>query len=242
MVSSNDLSLAAQILLEVQAEVAERVTKEPQNWWLVKDVAYLYKEKYLRVKSERAAMSILAPLGLDSETYISRQKEMNPEMVKQIATELINYQLPSTAIIFAGVDTTGPNLYVANDAEISWCNPAGFATIGSGSWHAQSTFMVAGHTRFSLLPRTLFITYIAKKRAELAPGVGPDTDMFGIGPALGSLKSFEQTVIQGMDKIYGAWNIKLSECFTEVEKEVNKYAEQVSAALPTAPKQIGPPA
>jgi hypothetical protein len=43
--------------------------------------------------------------------------------------------------------------------------------------------MLAGHSPFSSSPETLLLTYLAKKRSEIAPGVGKGTDMFIIGPA-----------------------------------------------------------
>ncbi len=117
---------------------------------------------------------------------MSRQQEMAPELVRQLATELINFVPPRVATIFAGIDAFGAHIYSAQNGDVTCQDGVGFAAIGAGYWHADSQFMFAGHTRTRPMPETLLLSYSAKKRAEVAPGVGEGTDMFFIGPALGS--------------------------------------------------------
>lgn len=101
----------------------------------------------------------------------------------------MNYRLPRLATIFCGVDTTGQHIYVTHDSDVGCYDAIGFASIGIGARHANSQFMFQGHTPRSPLAETLLLTYIAKKRAEVAPGVGSETDIFLIGPTLGSYTS-----------------------------------------------------
>ena len=49
---------------------------------------------------------------------------------------------------------------------------------------------------------TLWLVYSSKKRAEVARGVGKGTDMFMIGPDLGSYKPIGKDVIDKLEKIY----------------------------------------
>jgi hypothetical protein len=111
---------------------------------------------------------------------------MADSFVRQVSADLVNYQLARTAVIFCGVDTKGQHIYVVHDNDIGCYDKIGFACIGSGSRHANSQFMLQGHTPASSLAETMLLGYLAKKRSEVAPGVGPDTDIFFFGPQLGS--------------------------------------------------------
>jgi len=127
---------------------------------------------------------------------------MNPDVVKKITTGLIDYKLPDVEAIFAGIDMSGPHLYVVRNGNVSCEDRIGFAAIGVGSWHAESLFMAAGHTRAATTSRALYLTFAAKKRAEIAPGVGVETDMFMIGPQLGSYISIRDSIIQDLGRFY----------------------------------------
>ena len=95
---------------------------------------------------------------------------------------------------------TTPPIFVVRDGYLSCEDVVGFASVGSGSRHAESQMMLARHAWNADLDPTLLTTYLAKKRAEVAPGVGTETDMFMItGPGnnfalsatvMGSWKSF----------------------------------------------------
>ena len=97
--------------------------------------------------------------------------------------------------IIAGIDSaTGSvvphviSIYKSQSGDgVVNCDSVGFAAVGIGARHAESQFMLAGHSRYSPMPETLLLTYLAKKRSEVAPGVGEGTDMFTIGAGLGSL-------------------------------------------------------
>jgi hypothetical protein len=53
-----------------------------------------------------------------------------------------------------------------------------------------------------MLPETFLLTYAAKKRAEVAPGVGEVTDMFVIGPLLGFSTDVGTDVLEKVDAVY----------------------------------------
>jgi hypothetical protein len=55
------------------------------------------------------------------------------------------------------------------------------------------------------MPETFLLIYTAKKRSEVAPGVGKETDMFTMGPTLGSfafLKDIQDLDIGKLEKTY----------------------------------------
>jgi hypothetical protein len=232
---AGDAALQVEILSLVAAEVNERIRVEPHNWWNVKDVAELYSKHCKAARLRRSETALLAPLGLDRDTFLRRQREMSPALVKQIASELINFEPPSVSTIFAGVDTTGAHIWVAHNANISCQDGVGFAAIGAGYWHADSQLMFAGHTRQRPLPETLLLTYSAKKRAEVAPGVGEGTDMFLVGPALGSFAVVFPHVLTKLNEIYLADQKRIRKSAQLAEKKAIEYVEEITKSA--APKE-----
>jgi hypothetical protein len=204
---AGDSGLQAEILASVISDVYDRIRAEPNNWWAVRDVAHLYRRYFNEARLRRSETTVLAPLGLDRSTYISEQRKLSPSLARSLADKLIYFDMPGVEAIFAGVDTTGPappnaHIYVARGAEITCHDMIGFAAIGVGMRHASSQMMFAGHTGNAELPETLLLTYRAKKRAEVAPGVGEDTDMFAVGPGLGTYTTIDPPILRDIDQIY----------------------------------------
>lgn len=239
---AGDMSVHAELLAKVQRSINDRIAAEPNNWWSVADIASLYESEYSRLRRRLAERDLLEPLGLDLDSYIGRQRELSGDLVSKIATELINYQLPVTELIFAGVDEGGPHIYSVGNGKATCQDGVGFAAIGVGSWHASSQLMVAGHTRKAPLSRSVYLTFAAKKRAEIAPGVGTETDMFLIGPTLGSYIEIRHTVIEEFGRFYEDHRSKTQELVTVVERNVHEYLEGLSAQRAEQAAQSAEPA
>jgi hypothetical protein len=117
--------------------------------------------------------------------------------------------------------------------------------VGYGEWHSQSQFMFAGHAPWKNFPETFLLTYSAKKRAEVAPGVGAHTDMVVVG-GLGQLtlvESAQMDYLESVDRIeqaahqqatYAAQST-IAATFNELLQQVNaQAAEQQASAEPAA--------
>jgi hypothetical protein len=129
-----------------------------------------------------------------------------------------------------GVDTTGGHIYVCDNGTITCQDAVGFASIGIGYWHANSQFMFGGHTKYKAMPETLLMTYFAKKRAEVAPGVGAQTDMLMIGPELGSYITIGEEPLQTLEQIWQKAQTKRKELEKEAQEEINKYVQSLTDA------------
>jgi hypothetical protein len=62
--------------------------------------------------------------------------------------------------------------------DVSCHDDIGFLAIGIGSWHASSQLMQVRYSRGWQFGQAIALAYAAKKQAEIAPGVGPDTDLY----------------------------------------------------------------
>lgn len=200
--TAGDSSFQSEVILELQNVLVKRIKAYPEQWWVVRDVAYLYLQLRNEVKRKLAEQAILAPLGLDSSSFLARQKELADGFIKQVTQELVRFEVPGVSTIFAGVDPGGAHIYTVEDDVVRCHDSVGFAAIGSGYWHADSQLMLAKHSCYSPVPDTLLLTYAAKRRAEVAPGVGNATDMFMIGPLLGSFTPIGQDVLIQLGETY----------------------------------------
>ncbi|MBM3290380.1 MAG: hypothetical protein FJY92_09535, partial [Candidatus Hydrogenedentes bacterium] len=189
LMMAGDAFSQAEIIQRVSEQVHARVQAAPKDWLSVKYVAELYSTEYNQLRTRRSEKKLLAPLGLDSTSFLTRQQELAGGLVDNLASELINYPHLGVSAIVTGVDISGPHIYTIEDGEVRCHDMVGFASIGVGYWHADSQCMLWGHTRNRPFQETLYLVYLAKKRAEIAPGVGEATDMFMIGPLLGSYVS-----------------------------------------------------
>jgi hypothetical protein len=193
---AGDASLQAEVLNDVVLTVHRRVQDQPENWWNVRDVADLYATAWNEAKRRRAVRAILGPLGLSDDEFHSGQHGFSDSIVQQLAGSLLAFQLPGEALglteaIIVGVDMsygTFPTAHLYRFFNATyWCEDnVGFAAIGAGSWHARSQLMLAGYHATQPSEEALWRTYTAKRRAEVAPGVGnKGTDMFSLGPLPG---------------------------------------------------------
>jgi len=240
---AGDASLQMEIFYSLRDQVNLTIQANPQVWLNVRDVADWYYQHYQTARNLRAERAILAPLGLDSQSFISKQQQMQSSLVTRLAGELLNFEMPEIQVIIAGIDNTGPHIYVADNHGATMRDSAGFAAIGIGYWHANSQFMFAGHARWKPMPEVLFLTYTAKRRAEVAPGVGEGTDMFMIGPQLGSYFAIGDHVTEALKKIYEETTKSAQDSQEQARREVNEYVEELgkqgqqAAGLPTSQEQ-----
>jgi hypothetical protein len=241
LMTAGDSSLQTEIIARVSVVVGARIEAEPQNWWLVKDVADLYARHYGAVKRERSERSILSPVGLTHDGFISRQGQMADSFIRNLTTELVNFSMPSVATIVTGSDMEGEHIYVVTDGDVECLDSVGFAAIGIGRWHANSQFMFAGHDRLKPIPETLLLTYAAKRRAEVSPGVGQGTDMFTIGARLGSYVRISPKIVEDLGKIYKRIRAASQRAIEKGNQEVRKYVEEDLARPQTPRKQEATP-
>ena len=233
---SGDMTIQSELISDMHLNLNTLLKSQPPpDWFNVKDIAYLYAGYFAALKSKRAERDYLYPVNLTQETFITKQKELSAELVNKLTIELINYSLPSSSVIFAGIDKTGPHLFVVNDGDVTCQDAVGFAAIGAGWYHASSHLMFSRYARNQSLPRALILTYTSKKRAEVAPGVGSETDMFMIGPALGSYILIKDEIVKDLQKMYQDSVKSHARADIKAERKANEYVEQINrgAAVPT---------
>lgn len=227
IMTAGDSAVHAELQQAVAEVVFKRINEEPDNWWSIRDVAALYAKAYTSAKLNRAEGAILAPLGLNRDTFIARQHLMASEVAVSITKEMLNIDIPYISAIVSGIDKTGAHIYIVRNEEVSCQDSVGFASIGIGSRHAESQFMFARHTRHSTAADTLLRVFSAKKRSEVAPGVGEDTDMYVIGPRIGTGVPLREEIVKDIDKIYQEFVDKEKEIQADAQESVSQYVAEL---------------
>ena len=167
---AGDMATQVRVCNDTYASVLEHPTTS------IADIADRYADSFALLRQERAERTLLTPLGLNLGSF-AKKSTISPELVNRLTGELRHYTLDVEAIV-AGVDSAGAHIFVITDPGIAVCNDAiGFAAVGFGDRHAESQFMLARFTHRWPLSQTLFLTYSAKRRAEVAPSVGQQTDL-----------------------------------------------------------------
>jgi hypothetical protein len=237
---AGDLATQTELLKPVAHTVSARVALEPDRWWNVRDVAELYRDHYLLLRRKMAESAVLFPLGLDLDSYLNKQKDMDSSLVARLASDLAMYEGPKgVATLFVGVDNDGPrsnkgerlnypHLYECDGPNVICFDSAGFAAIGIGRDHAESLMMFSEHWANKSISETLLLVYSAKKRAEVAPGVGKSTDMITIGPNLGSFSKVADEHLKTLNRIYEKSTHSAAAATRRAQNEVRYHIEKIA--------------
>jgi hypothetical protein len=144
----------------------------------VLEIAERLADQYEDMRKDRIEHMIMSPRALDLETFYAKHAELNANLVMVVDQAMMNLDL-GVELLLAGVDQTGAHLYtVRNPGKPELQHDViGHAQIGSGAIHTLQSMIGFGHKPEAEFRETVFRVYASKRRAEVAPGVGVDTDM-----------------------------------------------------------------
>jgi hypothetical protein len=234
--------------LDAQAEICGQTwLKRPQS---VKEAVSAYSKSLAEYNLRHSERGVLAQYGLTMKTFLESQNELSPELFHQLNTG-IKQQKAEIETIICGVDRYGPQIFLVDHTGRDYCHtPIGFVAIGDGGRHASSHFMFARYSPRWPLARALHLLYTAKKRAEAAPGVGEDTDLFFIGypgkptqfsdEMMGYLKlGYEHVRDQNKHNVEVV-NVTLEQYVEEMLDRVNSPSVSERPAAPPEPQSAPP--
>ncbi len=249
---AGDASIHSELIGRIRFDIDQSLKADDPEWIGVRWVSGLYGKYFREMRSQRAEAKVLGPLGLTLSSFITEaQRGLPPEFVYRIKDELANFRLadPVEAII-TGIDTDGPQpkdsnketrypqLYEVYDGEVTCLNMTGFAAIGIGRAHASSQFMFSGYDSAWDLPRALLVAYSAKRRSEVSPGVGKATDMFLIGPALGSYFRIGDHVLLELGKNYDQTQRNIARAAKKSERRMVEFDKELGKRQHATKSQV----
>jgi hypothetical protein len=178
MGSGNSLAVA-EILKRARAKYA---TSPRLN---VDVVGKAVVEEYGILRNEIVEQQIIAPaLGPDFATFRTRggtlPQYLQPQaqIYAQLFMQSGQFNL-GVEIIVAGIDETGAHTYViSHPGQIVSFDKIGYGITGSGATHASIKLALELQHPKSVLAETILSVYSAKRAAEVAPGVGKETELY----------------------------------------------------------------
>jgi hypothetical protein len=145
-------------------------------------IANLYGKAIQKIRMRLAEDAILAPFGMNTDTFIAQQRDMSAGFVERITTQIQEFQGPAIEALVIGMEYNQAEIWGVDYQGTARCfDDVGFHAIGIGAGHASLSLMQTGYTNNWRFPDALAATYNAKKIAETAPGVGSHTDIHLIG-------------------------------------------------------------
>ena len=209
-----------------------------QNAPNVAVIATMYAQHLAKQVNRVVEAHVLGHLDLSFDAFIERQNTMQPSIVQGLHADIqqVSQQIRCEGTIF-GIDATGPHLYLVDSlGAVVSRDAAAFAAIGTGQRHAESQFMFAQHFRGSSAVDTLFLMYRAKKFAEAAPGVGPDTDLFMVRGDF-PFGSLSQEVQLAVDAAYDNYLRQMHAAEQEARRVNQELLRQIGAQATAVTEQ-----
>ncbi len=178
------------------------MTHIPAGSPTVKGVADASALRYTELRKEQIEAQIFTPRGISMQDfYQGLQQRILPQLVGAIDDQVATFDY-TLDLLIAGVDEAGAHLYsvVNPGGSISDFAPIGYHAVGSGALHALQSMIGFKHMGARELPETLLTVYASKRRAEIAPGVGADTDIAIIHN--GGITYIDKAVLTQLEALY----------------------------------------
>lgn len=201
------ISIAGDIALGFEAVelVKQEVVSTPKEGWLVAEIAHLFHQKVALIPSENNLELVLPIFGITLETYKTLPHSIPVPILDAIAQKLAEFSVdtPRVDALIAGNDKTGANIYKRCKNKVTCENLPGYATIGTGSWLAESEMARMRYGKHVGIAQAAFLCYAARHAVAHSSGVGKIfTDI--IFTAENHLAFIEGDLFAEMDKRYHA--------------------------------------
>lgn len=157
-----------EIILDAKAEIKGKA--------LVREIAESLSKNYREIRKKRIEHEILQEVGISSfDDFQRKQNLLHENTVLDLTRRIRDYDL-GVALILGGVDEKAHLYRIGEPGTWRSFDQLGFSCIGSGDRHAEPVFAFFGFSLEMNEKQALQIAFEAKKRAEMAGGVGERTD------------------------------------------------------------------
>ena len=204
IISSNALVLTAGTVHE--PEIIENVRDKLKGIHnpKIRKIAEELSNEYSEVRLRRIESEILNKHGFQSlKEFRSEQRMLEQDTVMRIQSEIEHYDL-GVHILVVGVDSEAHIYYVYNPGTCRSWDSLGFCCIGQGDRHAEPTFAFYNYTPSLSEKEVLYITFEAKKRSEMAGGIGRTTDIWIIDEK--GIWEVEEETVKRLEEIFESRN------------------------------------
>lgn len=144
----------------------------------IRDIAEVLKEVYQELRACHIEDEVLRPLaGLQSfKEYHEKQKSLHDNVVFEVNAAIREYRV-GLVLLLAGVDESGHLIRIGDPGKCMSFDSLAYCCVGMGDRHADNVFAWYTYSQDIALNNAMYIAFEAKKRAEMAGGVGQTTDI-----------------------------------------------------------------
>jgi len=143
-------------------------------------IADILRTEYQTIRRNRIIRQELEPRGLDLNNYLNLQQRLLTG-ITQMIDQSFRVSDPGVELIVAGKTDSECHLCtVRNPGELVYHDSVGFVTAGSGGPHAIYSLIESGYRKSLPKSDVKDLVLKAKKRSEVAPGVGKETSIVEI--------------------------------------------------------------
>ena len=187
----------------------------------VRNIAEAAANQYIQLRAQQIEVEFFQSRGFTRADFYANKVPGVPQNIAfQVDQQVVSFNF-GVDLLVAGVDDSGAHVFYVGNPGGSATDFAqvGFCAIGSGMIHATQSLIGFGQNPNRSVAETLFAMYVAKRRAEAAPGVGLDTDIQVIRKA-------------GISEITKGGLTELDGCFKEIQRPTSKeIIDKVSKLL-----------
>jgi 20S proteasome alpha/beta subunit len=159
---------------------------------LTKEIAFTATSVYQEMRLKAAEDLALKSRGLTHEFFVKEGAKLLPPVIYQMIDQFLATFNFNLELIIAGLDEHGPTIYgIRNPGVMDCYDSIGFHAIGNGGMHGVLS-LVETYNPEGEIPETLYSIFRAKRIAEVAPGVGKETDIGMISKAE-KIKYFDES-------------------------------------------------
>ena len=143
---------------------------------------------FRRERERQVVSRYLARFGITSlQHWHAVQGKLREDLAQNLSAQIAMHEV-RVELLVGGVDSAGGQLYVTSDRmENQSFTRTGYCCVGSGEVHAETTFARYRYDTTFTLNEALYVAYEAKRRAEMDPGVGEETDVFVVDSQMARL-------------------------------------------------------
>ncbi len=192
----------------------------------IRDIAEECAQLYLKLRTQRIEDEVLrAGIGVQSfSEYHQKQQMLHESVVFDTNDKIQKYQL-GLELILIGVDDRTHISHITNPGLWRSYDNLGYCTLGMGERHADNVFAWYKYSSATPLKEALYITFEAKKKSEMAGGIGPTTDAFIIKPS--GIEVVNESTLTGLSEVYnerefGAERRALNDRLAKLKLETRK--------------------
>lgn len=155
----------------------EDIKERGRNELDIRKVVDISKSEFSSLKTKRIEEEILHPQGFASfSDFHEKSQRIHDAIIMQIS-DMIRRHTLDLCLLVVGVDDKGGHLWMISDPGTEACFDAvGFCCPGIGQRHTDPVFALYRYSPAISPKEALLIAYEAKKRAEMAGGIGRTTD------------------------------------------------------------------